>query len=302
MRLIFAGTPPIAAQALSDLARVHEVCLVITRPDAPSGRKRVITPSPVAARAQELGIPVLKTNKLGANDLQQLKDAGADLCLVVAFGSIIPQAALEIMPWWNLHFSLLPQWRGATPLQHSIIEHTGIGISVFEIERGLDTGPLIAQLPMTIGPDEIASEALERFTTAGMKLVLDALKDMPKPNPQQGETSLAPKISRDQARISLRKSATELAAFINALNPEPGAWSEVNGQVIKLMRARPIARSDAGSSSSSKPGTISVVEGKALLEVEDGSRLELIEVQPAGKQIMRATDWLRGHGSEVKIG
>jgi len=302
MRVIFAGTPPIAAQALTELARFHEVCLVVTRPDAPYGRKRLLTPSAVAIKAAELNIPVLKTNKIAATELEQIVAANAELSIVVAFGSIIPQAALNIMPWWNLHFSLLPKWRGATPLQYSMIEQTGIGITVFEIERELDSGPLIAQLAMTIEPDEIAGEALERFTEAGMSMVLKALDERPEPIKQQGDFSLAPKIDRSQARISLGTSAEKLAAFINALNPEPGAWAEIDGQAVKLMRAKPMGRGVLPVSNLAAAGKISLVEGKALLEVEDGSQLELIEVQPAGKQIMKAADWLRGQGNEVQIG
>lgn len=301
MRLIFAGTPAIAAQALKGLSREHEIALVITREDAPVGRKRIVTPSPVAQLANELGLPVLKTSRVGS-ELDQIVKADADLAVVVAYGALIPRAALEILSWWNLHFSLLPSWRGATPLQHSMIHAHGAGISVFELEEGLDTGPVIAQLPMEFAASETAGEALVRFTNAGIALVLGALRDKPTPSPQRGEVSLAPKISRDQARIDFGGSAEVVAGTINALNPEPTAWALHADQPIKLLRAKSLGGVDwSGFDQSREPGELWLSENRVLLECGGGTRLELFELQPAGKKPMSAIDFIRGQQRKVVL-
>lgn len=301
MRLIFAGTPAIAAHALEAIAQKHEIALVITREDAPVGRKRVLTPSPVALRAQELGVEVVKSSKV-ANIATQIRNANAELGVVVAFGALIPQSVLEIMPWWNLHFSLLPSWRGATPLQHSMITGQGAGISIFELEAGLDTGPIIATKAMEFGPSETAQEALVRFTQAGSNLLLSALESRPTAQPQQGEVSLAPKISRDQARLNFELGADELAARINALNPEPTAWAELAGAPVKLLRAKSLGAIDWNSFDSPRsPGELWVSEARVLLQCGKGSRVELLEIQPAGKKQMAALDFMRGQQGQVRL-
>jgi methionyl-tRNA formyltransferase len=301
MRLIFAGTPQIAAQALAELSEVHEIALVITREDAPVGRKKIVTPSPVALTAERLNLPLIKTSRV-ASGISDIKGADADLAVVVAYGALVPKEALEILPWWNLHYSLLPKWRGATPLQHSMMHDTGAGISVFELEEGLDTGPLISQLPMEFSPTQTAQEALERFTDVGVELLLSSLREMPEPTVQKGEPSLAPKISREQARVDLSSQADELARKINALNPEPTAWALFSDQPIKLLRAKSLGGVDwRGFDEARKLGELWQSENRVLLQCGHGTRLELIELQPAGKKPMTAIDFIRGQQKGVVL-
>ncbi len=301
MRLIFAGTPAIAAQALEDLNRFHEVALVITREDSAVGRKKVLTASPVARTANELGIPVLKTSKV-SEVLDRLAEVEADLAIVVAYGALIPKAALELLPWWNIHYSLLPAWRGATPLQHSMIFNEGIGISIFELEQGLDTGPIVSNKPMEFLPHEIASEALVRFTREASELLIETLRAMPDAKSQQGEFSLAPKISRSEARVDFSMGADQIARRINALNPEPTAWAELEGNPVKLLRAKSLGGVDWQSiDANGEPGSLWVDDNRVLLGCGNGTRLELIELQPAGKKPMSAIDFMRGQAKPVKL-
>ena len=302
MRLVFAGTPAIAAKALKTLSQDHEIVLVITRPDSPIGRKQVITPSAVAQMASELGIPVLKTNKIAEAEIAKISRLKADLGIVVAYGALIPQAALDKLVWWNLHFSLLPMWRGATPLQHSMMTGKGSGISVFELEAGLDTGPIVASLPVALDSTETAGEALERFTLLGSKLILEALSSSPVPTSQQGEVTFAPKISRAQARLDFNLPADEIARKINALNPEPAAWAELEGNAIKLLRAKPLGSVNWNAVASElSPGEVGEQGGRVLIGAGAGTQFELLELQPAGKKPMAAGDWYRGISKAVKF-
>lgn len=301
MRLIFAGTPSIAAQALREVSQQHEVVLVITREDAPLGRKRVITPSPVAQLASDLGLRTLKTNRVGS-ELEAIKQAGAELAIVVAYGALIPKPVLDVLPWWNMHYSLLPAWRGSTPLQHSMMHATGIGITIFELEEGLDTGPVISSQTMEFLPQETAGEALVRFTAIGSNLLIEAIAEQPIAKSQAGSVSLAPKISREQARLDFNDPADDLARKINALNPEPAAWANFQGQPVKLLRAKGLGSVDwRAIDDVGEPGSLWLSENRVLLGCGEGTRLELIEIQPAGKKPMSARDFLRGQPKGVVL-
>lgn len=302
MRLIFAGTPQIAGDALSQIAQHHEIALVITRPDAPSGRKQVMTPSAVADRATALGLQVLKTNKIHDAELTLINKANAEVAVVVAFGSLVPRPALELLPWWNLHFSMLPKWRGATPLQHSMMTGEGVGISLFELEVGLDTGPIIAQQPMSFLHGETAGEALSRFTQLGTQLIIDSLAEKPITVPQSGQPSTAPKIPRFQARLDFAQPADQLAAKINALNPEPMAWAELLGNPIRLLRADSLRdENNVEEASEHNPGEVWLGLQGVMVGCAEGGQLALLEVQPAGKKAMDARDWFRGLTGQVKF-
>lgn len=302
MRLIFAGTPDIAAESLEQLAKNHEIVLVITKPDAPKGRKQLLTPSGVATVASELGLPILKTNSIREAELAEITKVRAELAIVVAYGSLIPKAALESLPWWNLHFSMLPKWRGATPLQHSMMAGNGIGISLFELEAGLDTGPIIKQRAMSFEVAETAGEALSRFTREGTKLILESIGKTLSSRPQQGETSHAPKISRAEAKLDFQVHADLVAAKINALNPEPMAWSEISRESIRLLRAAPHRVLDSLQKIEDlTPGEV-VLEGQfVIVGCGGGTKLRLLEVQPAGKKAMASGDWFRGLSEPVKF-
>jgi methionyl-tRNA formyltransferase len=304
MKLIFAGTPANAATALRALAAEHEIVLVITRDDAPVGRKREMTPSPVASAANDLGLTVLKRNRISDADIELLQQAGAERAIVVAYGALIPQAVLDVLPWWNLHFSLLPAWRGATPLQHSMISGgLGAGVTLFELEAGLDTGPIVTSAPIEIDFTKTCGELLDEFTQVGSDLTLAALKSAEGATAQQGEVTLAPKITRDAARLDLNDSADRIAWKVMALNPEPMAWVEVAGLPLRILRAASLGSTDwdALADHSSEVGGLSFAGGKVLVSCGGGTRLELKEVQPAGKKAMPAVDWYRGLNKETKL-
>ena len=304
MKLIFAGTPPNAAQALEALGQHHEIALVITREDAPVGRKRELRASAVAETATALGLPVLKRNRLGADDIDAIRNSGAERAIVVAYGALIPQSILDVLPWWNLHFSLLPNWRGATPLQHSMLSGgKGAGITLFELEAGLDTGPIIASQPKQIDYSRTCGELLGEFTTSGTNLILQSLADDRAPEPQKGEASLAPKISREEARLSLADTADQIGWKVMALNPEPTAWVELDGQPLRVLRAVSLGSTDWNALDGQRGsiGELTLRAGKVLLHCGEGTQLELLEVQPAGKKAMPAVDWFRGLNKEIRL-
>ena len=301
MRLIFAGTPEVASRVLDLIADKHEVTLVLTRPDAPIGRKRITTPSPVASKAEKLGLNVHKTNKIDEEALNAIRQSNADKAVIVAYGAMIPQAALSALPWWNLHFSVLPEWRGATPLQHSMMHDTGIGISVFEIDSGLDTGPLISQLPLSFLENETAGEALIRFTEEGSNLLIRSLEENPQPMIQEGSSSLAPKITRLDAKINFEENAAYLIRFIRAANPEPMAWAIQNGEPIRII----FASATTSSLDSGKLRGVGEIyksdDNEIVVQCGDKSSLRLELVQPAGKRETVATDWWNGLKGTAKF-
>lgn len=304
MKLIFAGTPANAAQALRMLAKRHEIALVITRQDAVSGRKQELKPSAVAEVATELDLPLLKRNRLTADEIREIRSSGAELAIVVAYGALVPQVLLDEVPWWNLHFSLLPQWRGATPLQHSMLSGgSGSGVTLFELEAGLDTGPIIASERIEIDFTRTCGELLADFTTQGVEMTLEALSTHPSPKAQSGESSYAPKITRLQAKLDLSQVASRLHFKVMALNPEPMAWLELEGSPIRILRTASLGDTNWGSLDQvqSKPGAVTTGAGKVWLHCAEGTKLELLEVQPAGKKPMLAADWFRGLNREAHL-
>ena len=297
MRLIFAGTPELAATVLSALANSHEIALVITRKDAAAGRKARMTESAVAVTARELGLPVLKANLLEAGELAQITQVQADLGIVVAYGTILPSEALRHLDWWNVHYSLLPSWRGATPAQHAILSGLGGGITIFQLEAGLDSGPIVAQLAMPSLAGENATQYLSRLTESAIPLLLDALRDPPTPYPQSGAVTLAPKISHESARLIFSSmTADAMERKILALNPEPGAWCLANGERLKVLQARALGDTNwaALEDRSRFEGELSADDGRILVFCKGGTLLELLEVQPSGRRRMSAADWFRG--------
>lgn len=304
VKLIFAGTPANAALALATLAARHEIVLAITREDSAQGRKQEMTPSPVAVRAAALGIPILKRNRLTSADCEVIQDSGADRAIVVAYGAMIPQSLLDQLPWWNLHFSLLPLWRGATPLQHSMLSGgKGAGITLFELEAGLDTGPILASEAKEIDFSQSCGELLETFTRDGSELILEALGEQPTALAQTGEVSLAPKISRSQAKLDPFDTADRLAWKVMALNPEPMAWVELDELPLRILRATSLGNTNwvGIDGVSESVGRVNLVGGRVVMNCGSGTKLELKEVQPAGKKIMPAADWFRGLNREIQF-
>ncbi|MER6001795.1 methionyl-tRNA formyltransferase [Nonomuraea angiospora] len=304
MRLVFAGTPETALpslRALIDSPR-HEVVAVVTRPDAQSGRGRKVHPSPVAELAEEAGIEVLRPAKAGDPEfLDRLRALEPDCCPVVAYGALLPQSALDIprRGWINLHFSILPAWRGAAPVQHSILHGDEIGgATTFQIVKELDAGPVYGVVTEEIRPDDTSGSLLERLSVSGAGLLaatLDGVEDgslEARPQPAEGVT-VAPKITVVDARIDWTKPAMHVDRRIRACSPAPGAWSEFRGQRVKLgpVRMVPGERLPEGEIAASKAR---VLVGTATDAVELG------EVQPQGKRLMGAVEWARGVRPESK--
>ncbi|MFF7450959.1 MULTISPECIES: methionyl-tRNA formyltransferase [unclassified Streptomyces] len=303
MKLVFAGTPEVAVPALDALIASgrHEVAAVVTRPDAPAGRGRRLVASPVAERAVEAGIEVLKPVKPRDPEfLERLREIAPDCCPVVAYGALLPRVALDVPAhgWVNLHFSLLPAWRGAAPVQHSIMAGDEItGASTFLIEEGLDSGPVYGTVTEEIRHTDTSGDLLTRLAFAGAGLLaatMDGIEDgtlKAVPQPTEGITH-APKITVEDALVDWATPALRVDRVVRGCTPAPGAWTVFRGERLKLIQVQPVPdRADLA------PGQLAV--GKNSVQVGTGSyAVELLWVQAQGKKPMRAADWARG----VRIG
>jgi methionyl-tRNA formyltransferase len=299
MRLVVAGTPRVALPSLEALLASdrHEVIAVLTRPDARSGRHRELTPSPVKVRALEAGVDVLTPQR--PSDPEFLAELGRlqpDCCAVIAYGALVPPVALDIPPagWVNLHFSILPAWRGAAPVQHSLLAGDDItGATTFRLEPGLDTGPVFGVMTTDIGARETAGDLLERLAVDGAGLLtatLDGIEDgtvAPIPQPPDGIT-LAPKITTADARVEWSAAAIAVDRRVRACTPSPGGWTELRGRRVGLGPVLPLA-DDAGLAA----GEIRVDAGSVLVGTGTGP-VRLGEVRPDGRSPMPAADWARG--------
>lgn len=302
MRIVFAGTPPVAVPTLDALVDAgHEIVAVVTRPDAPVGRRRRRTPSAVAARAAELGLPIVHATALGADETARIATLAPELGVIVAYGGLVREPLLSTPAhgWINLHFSLLPRWRGAAPVQRALMagERT-TGVSVFTLEEGLDTGPLHLQREVPIGDGETADELLERLGVDGaddVRAAVDAIAvGTASPSPQLGEPTTAAKLTTADGHIDWRDPADVVHARIRGVTSEPGASSALGDGRLKILRAgRPDDDLARLAPSALGPGEV-VWAGKRVLVGTGDRPLELLEVQPPGKRPMRAADWLRG--------
>ena len=297
MRLVFAGTPDAALPSLDALQESsHEVLAVLTRPPAPAGRGRAPRPSPVHRRADELGIPVLTASRLrDPQALAPIEALAPDCCPVVAYGALLPPPALAIPRhgWVNLHFSLLPRWRGAAPVQHAIRAGDAVtGVTTFRIDEGLDTGPLLLQESATIGGHETSGELLGRLAHMGAAMLvatIDALEDgtlAARPQPDEGIT-LAPRIEVADVRVDWRAPAEDVDRLVRAATPAPGAWTTLRGARVRL---GPVEITDE---TGIEPGALraskhDVLAGTATTAVRLG------EVVAEGKRPTAAADWARG--------
>jgi methionyl-tRNA formyltransferase len=295
MKLVFAGTPAVALPTLDLLAAHHEIVSVVTREDAPQGRKRVLTPSPVATRATELGIPTLRANRLDEAVTARVAELQPDLGVIVAYGGLVRSPLLETprLGWINLHFSLLPRWRGAAPVQWSIMSgDPDGGASVFQLVAALDAGPEFARLVRPIGAHETSGHLLEALSHDGASLTLKVVDDLEagvaRSVEQQGEVTLAPKITLEHARIDWQQNAETVFRRIRATTPEPGAFTVIDGLRVKVLQAAP-----SYDTAALPPGELAG-DGARVLIGTATAPLELIRVQPAGKTAMAATDWWRG--------
>ena len=323
MRLVFAGTPVAALPTLRALAASrHEVAAVVTRPDAPVGRGKKVQRSPVAELAEELGIETLKPVRPNEGwFLEHLRTIAPDCCPVTAYGALLPQAALDIPPegWVNLHFSVLPAWRGAAPVQHAVLRGDDItGATTFRIVKELDAGPVFGNLTEPIRPSDTSGDLLDRLSVAGAELLvrtLDAIEDgtaRAVPQPADG-VSFAPKLTPADARVDWKLPAHLIDRQLRACTPDPGGWTEFDPGRSEAGRLKlwPVALAagaalisspdGAAGSSSLAPGEIrfdrnAVYVGTGTIPVRLG------DVQPQGKRRMPAADWARGLRSASDAG
>lgn len=297
MRVVFAGTPEVALPSLQALVDAgHDVVAVVTRPDAAIGRSKRPQPSPVARLAEQLGLAVLKPVKAGEPQFQaQLRDLSPQVCTVIAYGALLPQSVLDIPEhgWINVHFSLLPAWRGAAPVQRSIMagdEETGV--TTFRLVKAMDAGPCYRQISTPIGEAETAGQLLDRLSHVGAELLLATLDDIQAgvpPHEQDPEgISLAPKVTVDEVRIDWTQPAHRIDQLVRGASPNPGAWTTLDEQRFKVVLAGP-----AESGVTLQPGQLHATKHALFVGTGNGD-LRLDSVQAFGKSVMSGADWARG--------
>ncbi len=295
MRVAFAGSPEAAATVLRALdASRHDVAVVISQPDRPRGRGGRVVPTPVSAEAERRGLELWRPASINDPETLDALDAlqvGA-VC-VVGFGQILRERLLSTWACVNVHFSLLPAYRGAAPVERALMDGLAeTGVTIMRMDAGLDTGPIIASGRVDVGPDDDAGALLARLADLGAELLIDAVDAIESgtlsltPQPEQG-VSLAPKITAQDTELDFSSSARDLANRIRALSPHIGAAAEVDGQRFKIWAARP------ASARTPRSGTLWVEDGRLLAPASDGA-LEILELQPPGKSRMEAAAFVRG--------
>jgi len=319
MRIIFMGTPALAAQTLEAVAAEHEIALVATQPDRPAGRRHELQAPPVKTWALKYDIPVAQPERArDAEFITRVREARPEAIVVVAFGQILPQEILDMPRQFfasgtcvNLHYSLLPRWRGAAPVQRAI-EHGDhvTGVSTQHMAAKLDAGDLILSEQIEIGAEETAGELFERLIPLGTKVLLETLQlvangTAPRVPQNEAHATIAPSIKAEETQLDWHEPAAHLAHQIHAFNPRPGTVTTFRDKPLKVWRARPVKSTFHGES-----GTIQFKENRLLVKTgnpsqeqykgDSGEALELIEVQPAGKGRMKAADWARGVRLELR--
>lgn len=303
MKIIFAGTPEVAVPTLEALHEAgHDIVSVLTREDAPIGRKRVLTPSPVARAANELGLPVVKANRITESVTELLTNTAAEVGVIVAYGGLLkaPLLSAPKYGWLNLHFSTLPAWRGAAPVQRALMAgETKLGMTVFRLVEALDAGPILSQGSHTVPFGTPAGEALKKLSHSGTELVLSAIsKVADEPGEEQhGEVTYAHKLTREDGRLNASESVQGLMSIFAGVTPEPGAFFDTDAGTVKVHHMR---EAFAHESVEVAPGTAVLHNNRVLVQAGDGL-IELVTVQPAGKPAMDAAAWLRGRGGKVAL-
>ncbi|MFS0867391.1 methionyl-tRNA formyltransferase [Microbacterium sp. 179-B 1A2 NHS] len=302
MRVVFAGTPDPAVPSLRALAASrHEVVGVVTRRDAPLGRKRVLTPSPVAAAAGELGLPVIKTDRLDADATAAISALEPDLGVIVAYGGLVREPLLSAPAhgWINLHFSLLPRWRGAAPVQHALIAGDRVtGAAVFQLVPELDAGDVFDELRSEVPAGATAGDLLATLAADGASLVTRVVDGIAagtaRAVAQAGEPTLAPKLTIADGALDFREPAVRVLDRFRGTTPEPGAHASLGGQRLKVLAAT------AGPDADLPPGRLALLDRSVVAGTGEGT-IELLTVQPAGKGAMPAADWWRGLRQEPQL-
>ncbi|KJL18734.1 Methionyl-tRNA formyltransferase [Microbacterium oxydans] len=305
MRLVFAGTPAAAVPTLRRLVESHDIAAVVTRPDAPLGRRRILTPSPVAQAAAELGLPVIKTARLDEAATTEISALGADLGVIVAYGGLVREPLLSAprAGWINLHFSLLPAWRGAAPVQRALIAGDRVlGASVFQLVAELDAGDVFAMREVDVPATATAGEALEILAADGAGLIAGVVSGIAEgaasSTPQQGEPTFAAKLTLADGLLDWSQPLDAVFARFRGVTPEPGAHTTVAGQPLKILEAAP-----APDAEPLAPGRLRGTKSALHIGTATGA-LAVTRVQPAGKGAMNAVDWWRGlrGGDELVAG
>ena len=299
MRIAFFGTPAAAVPALEAFlaAEDAEVAAVVTNPDRPSGRGHKLQAPPVKVAARAAGVPVWQPDR-PREILDDLVALAVDACAVVAYGSLLPTDVLEAggRGFVNLHFSLLPAWRGAAPVQHAILAGDGrTGVTCFVLEAGMDTGPVLLTAETGIEPSETAGDLVTRLAVMGAPVLVDAVRGLVAgtltPVPQDhDQATLAPKITPEDARLDWSADADAIANAVRAFNPLPGAWTTLRGDRVKVHRVA-VAEPDGGG----PPGSVTGGDGRGPLVACGRGAVALLEVQPAGKPRMAGTDFVNGY-------
>jgi methionyl-tRNA formyltransferase len=300
VRLVFAGTPATALPSLEALlASRHEVAAVLTRPDAAAGRGRALGPSPIAVLAAEAGVEVLRPAKPSEPAFKdRLREIAPDCCPVTAYGALIPQSVLDIPArgWVNLHFSLLPAWRGAAPVHHAILHGDDMtGATTFQLVRELDAGPIYGVLTEPVRPSDTTGSLLERLSIAGAGLLVTTLDLIEsgeleaRPQPADG-VSLAPKVTPADAEVNWKVPAPAVSRLIRACTPAPGAWTMLDGTRVKLL---PVTSPGGADGVALGPGELLATRDTVLVGTATGP-VQLGAVQPGGKRLMPAPEWARG--------
>jgi methionyl-tRNA formyltransferase len=300
LRIAFAGTPEFAVPALEALhAAGHAITAVYTQPDRPAGRGQAVASSPIKRRALELGLPVEQPASLKSADaVDRLRSHGADLMVVVAYGLILPPPALQVprLGCWNIHASLLPRWRGAAPIQRAILAGDAqTGIAIMQMDAGLDTGPLLLERAIPIGPRETGGELHDRLATLGADAIIAAIDAWQagqltlRPQPAEGATYAA-KIRKDEARIEWTHPAAAIVRRVRAFNPWPVAETRWDGRQLRVWQAEPTATPVGGAA-----GEVLVAgSGRIVVATGEGA-VNLLQVQLAGRRVMGAAEFLNAH-------
>lgn len=296
LRLVFAGSPDAAVPSLRALAAsAHEVAAVITREDSPQGRRAVLTPTPVAAEADRLGLPVTRANRLAGEATETVQALAPDLGVIVAYGGLVREPLLSTprLGWINLHFSLLPRWRGAAPVQRAIMAGDDItGASVFQLVPELDAGDVFGRVTEPIGRHQTAGSLLDSLAESGASLlvrVVDALADgTARAVPQDGDVTLAPKLGLADGEVDWTLPAEAVSAQVRGVTPEPGAYTTIDDARLKILDAtiaRDVPRLPAGQFD---------MVGRRVVVGTATEPIELVTVHPAGRRAMDAASWWRG--------
>ena len=301
MRVAFLGTPEFAAACLRPLAGAHEVTLVVTQPDKPVGRGGQVAAPPVKVLAQELGLPVIQPKSARTGELAAaLTDSGAELAVVVAYGKILPRAVLDAVPKGciNVHASLLPKYRGAAPVQWAVIDgERETGVSIMQLDEGMDTGPVLLERRTPIDPDETSGELLERLAPIGAEALLAALVEIHEGTAQfraqdHARATHAAMLTKADGAIDFTRPAAQVAARIRGVDPWPGAQALLRGHVVKLFRAR-------AEGSHGAPGTVLAIDARGLHVACGEGAVWIRDVQLPGKKRLAAAQVAMGRGIAV---